>query len=467
MRNPLIISILLAIAVVFPATAQVTFIIDNLPAVTPPQDNLFIAGDFTGWDPGLAAYMMHKNDQDKWEITIGQQASGTVIHFKFTRGSWETVEKGANGEEISDRSFTFGNGETIHVDILNWADNGGGANSTAAENVSVLEENFFMPQLNRSRRVWIYLPPDYESSGSDYPVLYMHDGQNLFDALTSFAGEWEVDEALNSLHLQGYKVPIVVGVDNGGTFRIDEYTPWINQQYGGGDGELYIRFIVETLKPFIDGHYRTLTDRDNTALMGSSLGGLISHYGALSFQDIFSKAGIFSPSYWFSDSVWSYTRQSGRQQEMRLYQLCGTLEGGNTVSDMLRMNDTLLAAGFQQTEIHNKVVTGGQHNEALWRTEFKEAYLWLFGNYAAAVPVIPDKSTVLCFPNPVENELSFQGLPVTMVDSINIFDVTGQKVKSISTLTDNKAVVKDLKPGVYIVRILKGGLCLEGKFIKK
>ena len=467
MRNQLIISIILAAAFVLPATAQVTFIIDNLPSVTPPQDNLYIAGDFTGWNPGSASYMLHKNDQDKWEITLAEQASGTVIHFKFTRGSWETVEKGASGEEISDRTFTFGNGETIPVDILNWADNGGGPVSTAAENVSVMAENFFIPQLNRSRRVWIYLPPDYNTSGLEYPVLYMHDGQNLFDAMTSFSGEWQVDETLNALALQGYKVPIVVGVDNGGASRIAEYTPWINQQYGGGDGELYIRFIFETLKPYIDANYRALTDRENTALMGSSLGGLISHYGALSYQDVFSKAGIFSPSYWFSDSVWAFTRQTGKLREMRLYQLCGTLEGGNTVTDMLKMNDTLLDAGFNQAEIFNKVVTGGQHNEALWRSEFKDAYLWLFGNYASAVPMISGKSTLLCFPNPVESELTFQGLPLTAADSIDIFDITGQKVKTLPILSGNKAIVKELTPGVYILRILKGGLCLEGKFIKK
>jgi predicted alpha/beta superfamily hydrolase len=128
-----------------------------------------------------------------------------------------------------------------------------------------MDENFFMPQLNRSRRIWLYLPPAYETSGLSYPVMYMHDGQNLFDVLTAYSGEWEVDEALNTLASQGHKVPIVVGIDNGGTNRIGEYTPWSNPDYGGGDGDLYIRFIVETLKPYIDQHYRTLSDRSNTA----------------------------------------------------------------------------------------------------------------------------------------------------------------------------------------------------------
>jgi predicted alpha/beta superfamily hydrolase len=314
--------------------------------------------------------------------------------YKFTRGSWDTVEKGAGGEEIANRTFTFGNGETVNVVILNWADNGVGATSTAAENVAVMDEDFFIPQLNRNRRIWIYLPPDYVTSGDNYPVMYMHDGQNLFDVLTSYSGEWEVDETLNFLASQGTKVPIVVGIDNGETYRIDEYTPWSNLQYGGGEGELYIRFIIETLKPYIDQHYRTFSDRNNTALMGSSLGGLISHFGALQYQDVFSKVGIFSPSYWFSDSVWLFTSQTGKQQEMKIYQLCGTLEGGNTVSDMLRMNDTLVKSGFQQTEIFNKVVTGGQHNEEFWRTNFSEAFLWLFGYGSSGIDEHPEKNMV-------------------------------------------------------------------------
>lgn len=459
------VAIALALMLAFNLNAQVTFVVENLPADTPSGDNLYIAGDFNGWNPGAAADMMHKNEQEKWTITIQQQPEGTVMLYKFTRGSWQTVEKGAAGEEIPNRSFTFGNGSTIPVTIMRWADNGGGATSTAAANVSVMDENFFMPQLSRSRRIWVYLPPDYESSGLSYPVLYMHDGQNLFDVLTSYSGEWEVDESLNALASQGHKVPIVVGIDNGGIDRIGEYTPWPNPEYGGGDGELYIRFIVETLKPYIDLYYRTLSDRSNTALMGSSLGGLVSHFGALSYQDVFSKAGLFSPSYWFSDSVWAFTRTHGKSQNMRIYQLCGTLEGGNTVGDMLRMNDSLIIAGFSQEEIFNKVVTGGQHNEALWRTNFKEAYLWLFEGGSSAIKDIQGNA-LLCFPNPVENELTLAGLPANPADSVIIYSMAGQPVKTLTGVTNNKVSVGHLKPGTYLLRLVYGNRLVEGKFIK-
>ena len=286
--------------------AQVTFIIDSLPAYTPPEDELYIAGSFNGWNPGDINNKLDTNDEGLWEITLDGFSDGLTIDFKFTRGDWSKVEKGPNGEEINNREFTFGNGDTVNLIIYNWADQNGGQ-STAAENVIIMDEEFEMPQLNRFRRIWLYLPPDYDQSSNEYPVLYMHDGQNLFDQFTSFAGEWEIDETLNRLVDQGYKVPIVVGIDNGGIYRIDELTPWNNPDYGGGQGDEYMAFIVETLKPFIDENYRTLSDRENTGIMGSSLGGLISTYGALKYQNIFSKSGPFSPAYWINnDSIWNF-----------------------------------------------------------------------------------------------------------------------------------------------------------------
>ncbi len=226
---------------------QVTFIIDSLPAYTPPEDLIYIAGNFNGWNPGDPAYVLSKNDDEKWFITSAAAPEGTQIEYKFTRGSWETVEKGPGGEEIGNRLFTFGNGDTVRIIIYNWA-SGGGPGSTAADNVILMDDDFEMPQLGRTRKIWLYLPPDYNTSGLDYPVLYMQDGQNLFDDSTSFAGEWEVDETLNTLHGQGLQVPIVVGVENGGEDRIGEYTPWPHQLYGGGDGDLYMEFITRNPK---------------------------------------------------------------------------------------------------------------------------------------------------------------------------------------------------------------------------
>ncbi len=448
-------------------SAQVTFIVQSLPSNTPAQDMLYIGGDFNGWDPGSAQYILHKNVDGKWSITLPAQASGTTIEYKFTRGSWGTVEKGQSGIDISNRTFTYGNSSSVvDITIYNWANAGGGSSSTAASNVKIISTDFLMPQFNRTRRIWMYFPPDYETSGINYPVLYMHDGQNLFDNLTSYAGEWKVDETLNALAAQGKRVPIVVGIDNGPE-RIAEYTPWANLQYGGGDGDKYMQFIIETLKPYIDQHYHTLPNRENTGIMGSSLGGLISHYGALKYQSTFSKAGLFSPSYWFSENVWSFSHDMGKQQDMKFFQLCGSAESTTMVGEMQRMNDSLVKIGFAQDKIFNKVVPDGQHNEKLWRDAFGEAYLWLFDSYITSVSKTVAIKPITCFPNPVRDELTFRTDGKITFDSIQIIDINGKQVKIIVHPTENRVDVHDLLSGTYMIRGITKGESNEGKFIKK
>jgi predicted alpha/beta superfamily hydrolase len=322
MKKVLFLVILLA-PVIFnePLRAQATFILESIPEYTPEDDFIYMAGDFNGWNPGDINHKLVKNNEGLWETVLDGFPDGITLEYKFTRGNWSTVEKGPDGEEIENRSFTFGNGDTVVIIVENWADFGGGGNSTAAENVIIMDDEFYMPQLERTRRIWLYLPPDYDESDRYYPVLYMHDGQNLFDEITSYAGEWEVDETLNELAQQGYQVPIVVGIDNGGAFRIDELTPWYNDEYdAGGQGDEYIDFIVETLKLHIDENYRTLPDAENTGIMGSSLGGLISWYGTLKYPSVFSKSGIFSPAYWINyDSIWNYLHQNSQNEGMRFY----------------------------------------------------------------------------------------------------------------------------------------------------
>jgi predicted alpha/beta superfamily hydrolase len=463
----LILYLILTIITATTASSQVTFIVQSVPAYTPPQDSIYIAGNFNGWEPGLPAYMLHKNAQGKWSITLASQPSGTIIKFKFTRGSWATVEKGAGGEEIPDRTYTFGTADSVDITIANWAGGGGGSTSTAAANVKIISTDFYMPQLNRNRRIWMYFPPDYETSGLSYPVLYMHDGQNLFDASTAYSGEWEVDETLNTLAQEGKHVPLVVGIDNGGGDRIDEYTPWANSQYGGGDGEKYMQFIVETLKPYIDQNYRTLSGRENTGILGSSLGGLISHYGSLKYQDVFSKAGLFSPSYWFSDSVWGFTHSTGKQEEMRFYQLCGNSESAGMVGDMQRMNDSLLSIGFSQEKVFNKIVAGGQHNEKLWREAFGDAYTWLFNEYVNAIDEVSNSNPIQCFPNPADDFITLNPDNKTILDSIQIIDMKGITAISIYKPIYNSIDIRQLLPGAYIIRCHSEGIISEGKFIKK
>lgn len=446
-------------------SAQATFIITSLPDYTPTEDQIFMAGDINGWNPGDVNNVLQKNEDGLWEITKDDFPDGITIEFKFTRGDWSTVEKGANGEEIPNRTFTFGNGETVEITIENWADNGGGGVSTAAWNVSIMDESFYMPQLDRNRRIWIYLPPDYDETEQSYPVIYMHDGQNLFDQLTSFAGEWEVDETLNQLFEDGYKVPIVVGIDNGGEYRIDELTPWNNPDYGGGQGDEYMTFIVETLKPYVDLNYRTLAGRESTAIIGSSLGGLISTYGALKFQDVFSKSGPFSPAYWINnDSIWDFVAEQGKKQEIRFYQNVGETEGDLYINMMYETEDSLKNVGFN--EVASKVIPGGGHNEQTWRNDFGEAYLWLFPVWAMDIQEISGIKPLVVFPNPVINEIQIQMPENHQPVDLFVTDTSGKLVLKVNNFKNKSLNVQQLKSGMYIIHLQIDTENYLGKFVR-
>ncbi len=368
-------------------SAQVTMVIEELPKNTPKDAAIFISGDFEGWSGGKKAYQLQK-DKRGYLITLPKELQ--QIQFKFTQGSWTTVECSATGSSIDNRSYTFDKpNDTLRIKIVGW-DHLFDKKSitTAAKNVSVLAKDFEIPQLKRKRRVWMYLPPGYDKSKESYPVVYMHDGQNLFDTNTSFSGEWEVDETLNKLFEEKNLKLIVVGIDNGGAKRLDEYSPWTHKEYGGGEGEAYTRFIVNTLKPYIDQNYRTLSGRNNTAIIGSSMGGLISHYAGLKYPEVFGKIGVYSPAFWFAPQVAEFSEKHGNIQDSRIYFLAGGKEGNNTrfqeisqtVKDMNSMVNILKKQGFPSKNIYSKVVPEGKHNEALWRTNFEETILWLFPN---------------------------------------------------------------------------------------
>ncbi len=254
--------------------------------------------------------------------------------------------------------------------------------STASANVHILDA-MAMPGLDRQRIVRIYLPNDYQNNRRHYPVLYMHDGQNLFDNATAYAGEWGVDETLDEqAKFQGLEV-IVVGIDNGQEKRVNELSPWANKRFGTAEGKLYVNFMVNVLKPYVDNHYRTFTDRGNTAVMGSSMGGFISHYAVHQYPDVFGMAGIFSPSYWYSGEVFKHTKKNPAPASARIYLMMGSKEGDEAIDGIKQMTQLLNAPKHPAENLHSEVVPGGEHNEKFWRSEFPKAVSWLFKKPAA------------------------------------------------------------------------------------
>ncbi len=259
--------------------------------------------------------------------------------------------------------------------------------STAQANVSLLAEKLTIPGLNRTRQIRIYVPPNYANSDQRYPVLYMHDGQNLFDSATAYAGEWNVDETMNSLSKSGKLDLIVVGIDNGESKRMTELNPWPSVQFGAPEGKEYVEFIVNVVKPLIDKKYRSKPDRVNTAIMGSSMGGLISHYAINQYPQVFSKAGIYSPSYWIANPSFDFIASKPAAKDARLYLATGEIEGGAQVPDVQRAYAAILNAGHPGNNVSLKIVAGAGHNEKFWSGDFENAVLWLF----APAPVVARK----------------------------------------------------------------------------
>lgn len=248
-------------------------------------------------------------------------------------------------------------------------------------------EDVHSPQLNNDRQILIYLPPSYESSSKRYPVLYMHDGQNLFDPATSFAGEWGVDEALETLAAETGLEAIVVGIHNSSEGRLDEYSPFHDAHHGGGRGNLYLAFLTHSLKPLIDAQFRTLPDRKHTGIMGSSMGGLISLYGYFHREQVFGFAGVMSPSFWFGEgAIYDYV-ENAPFLPGKIYLDVGTREQGGSLTALRKLSNSRRTYGSVRRMKRILVRKGYRlrrhlcyveekwagHNEAAWARRLPQA----------------------------------------------------------------------------------------------
>ena len=365
----------------FRSEAQMYIEVTSIPPTTPAASQIYLAGSINSWNPMSATHeCLYDSTHLVYRVEILTSGS---FQFKFTRGSWPTVEGSASGAFIPNRNATYSQGDTLRVQILGWEGIGGGG-STAASNVSIIPQ-FSMHPLNRQRDVWIYLPPDYNTSVKDYPLFILQDGQNLFDSQTSFSGEWEVDESLNDLFNQGDYGAIVVGIENGGGLRIDEYSPWVGSQ-GGGEGWDYIDFVHDSLMNFMTTNYRV--QEDQIFIGGSSLGALISVAALAKYPNSFAGALLFSPAYWYNQQIFGYVENhtSSTTGNTRTYSIAGSSEGsGSVATNVFRMDTMLIRSGFTDNRTREYIHSDGQHSEWYWAREFAEAYIWLTRGWVTVV----------------------------------------------------------------------------------
>jgi predicted alpha/beta superfamily hydrolase len=244
-------------------------------------------------------------------------------------------------------------------------------------------DRFHANALPGDRDVVVYLPPGYDKGDARYPVLYMHDGQNLFDPKTAFhPGEyWRAGETADALIAAGRLAPlIIVGIYNAGPQRIHEYTPTRDARLGGGLAAAYGRLIVDDLKPFIDRTYRTRLDAASTGLGGSSLGGLVSLYLGVRYPDVFGAIAALSPSVWWDRrTILSTVRRARPRPALRIWVDMGTAEGRLALDDARLLKATLVGAGWiAGDDLHYAEHEGGSHSEGAWGDRFGPALQWLF-----------------------------------------------------------------------------------------
>ena len=246
-------------------------------------------------------------------------------------------------------------------------------------------EHFTSKILGNERNLSVYLPPGYDDRNDRrYPVLYMQDGQNLFDPKLAFGGHpWRIGEAADSaIGSRGADPMIIVGIDNMGEKRIDEYTPTrVEVKGGGGRADEYGRMLVDEVKPLIDSRYRTLPDSANTAIGGSSLGGLVSLYLALRRPDVFRRVAVMSPSVWWDNRmILREVDAVGDGERPRLWLDVGGKEGREALGDVRELSRRLAAKGWNVSNYRYYEEKRGDHSERAWASRAPMMLEFLFGS---------------------------------------------------------------------------------------
>mgnify|MGYP005853737495 FL=1 len=247
--------------------------------------------------------------------------------------------------------------------------------------IKVIEENYEIPQLNATRKISALLPSDYYETDKSYPVLYLQDGQNLFNPEATY-GDWAIDHSMEKLKKEGFGDLIIIAVDHGEEERITEYLPYNHPRFGDGKGKFYIEFLIEKLIPYVNKNYRTLTDFENTGIGGSSMGGLISLHAGLQNPKVFGKMMIFSPSLWISKLIFDHTKSFRPLEKSKIYLYAGGKESIEHLPNAKRLGSIIkdkMIKGYQ-IDFHFSINNEGNHSEIHWREEFPKAIKWLFYN---------------------------------------------------------------------------------------
>lgn len=354
----------------------------NLLLTTDDDDNrpVYISGNFNQWKTQDKDFEMEKIGNGLYHFKFDVDfVYPNELLYKFTKGDWSEVEIDKYGNRTENRSCKQHIGvRKDHVD--RWRKNWLPFKPNFLPQIHLISEEFEMPQLNKKRKIWALLPHDYDESSESYPVLYLQDAQNLFNEQAQF-GNWEIDKKLAVMSEYNIGKIIVIAVEHAEKDRIKEYNVG-KTILGAGQGKKYIRFITDTLKPFVDKKFRTKSEREYTGIGGSSMGGLVSIFSGLMYPEVYGKLMIFSPSLWVVPKMDFTGIDFDEPSDTKIYLYAGGDESATMIEHVKRFKKNMIKNEFvaDKMKINLSINLQGKHSETYWSDEFPKAIEWLYFN---------------------------------------------------------------------------------------
>lgn len=346
-------------------------------------DHVYIAGNFNDWKTEDNRFKMSYAGNGQYHFSFPSDFEfKQPLQYKYHRtGGWDYGEIAQFGDEMPNREPRNTSG-FIKDYVQRWRHDGKYFNQQFYPKIQILSHDFHIPQLIKTRRITALLPHDYHESQKRYPVLYLQDGQNLFDDNAPF-GSWEVDKKLAVLSELGFGNIIVIAIDHAREQRINEFSPAKhNMNKGAAEGKKYVRFLAETLKPYVDQNFRTIPDAPNTGIGGSSMGGLISIYAGILYPNLYSKLMIFSPSLWMTPEISFNKLNHFTSFHTKIYVYAGGKESETMIDNVKRFEQRVKVKAPNDAHIEFRISIDphGTHSEYHWGKEFPKAIQWLFYN---------------------------------------------------------------------------------------
>lgn len=349
--------------------------------LTTDEDDLrpvYLSGNFNEWATQDKRYILQKIGEGKYSFTFPENFDyPEELIYKFTKGDWSEVEIDNYGNKTPNRHCQKKQGIQEEF-VPRWRKNWLPYRPSQLPQVHLISEEFEIPQLNKKRKVWALLPHDYDTSNEHYPVLYLQDAQNLFNEKSPF-GNWQIDKKLAVMSDYGIGKIIIIAIEHAEKERLLEYNVG-KTLLGEGQGKKYIRFITDTLKPFVDKNFRTKPEREFTGIGGSSMGGLVSIFSGLMYPEVYGKLMIFSPSLWVIPKIKFSFLDFYEPMETKIYLYAGGNESETMVKHVKKFKKRLLKSEGtkERMKVNLSINMEGKHNETYWSDEFPKAIEWLF-----------------------------------------------------------------------------------------